>query len=162
MSLAALGCNPSQTGDSLADVGGHNPGTLAYSPDGGLYMLVKAQGAITAGALCKIVRSSGETEIEAQELNTAGATHGFSLCIPQVAIADNAYGWALVFGHGTVEAGAVAVSAEELSTTTTLGRVDDTDSNGRIGGLMPLNRAAVTAGNQLAIFATWPHLDLVA
>ena len=45
MSLAALGCNPEAKGASLADIGGAALGTLAYSPDGGMYIAVRSDGA---------------------------------------------------------------------------------------------------------------------
>ena len=165
MSLAAIGCNPifTWTLDATGGVGGDNPdhaqrlGTIGYAPGGGMYVVVKAMGAIDKGGFCLL-----KERFEVQQATTARATHAFSCAIPQVELADNEYGWALVWGEGSVVGAAIAANAQELSTSGTAGRVDDTDTAGRIGGLIPLNSAATTAGDLLPIAATWPRINIVA
>ena len=165
MSLAALGCNPSFTWtvNSAGVAGGDNPdhaqavGTLAFSPSGGMYVCIKAMGTLAKGAFTLL-----KGRFEAQPASTARATHAFSCAIPQIAIADNDYGWGLVWGEGDVIGGQIAANASELSTSGTAGRVDDSDTAGRIGGLIPLNAAQTSSGDLCPIAAQWPRINIVA
>ena len=54
MSLAALGCNPEHKGASLEDIGGASLGQLGFSPDGGMYIAIRAGGAISRYEACFI------------------------------------------------------------------------------------------------------------
>ena len=165
MSLAAIGCNPSfkWTVDANGLVGGDNPdhaqalGTLGFSPSGGMFVVVQAMGAVARGGFCLVTG-----DFEAQQATTTLATHAFSCAIPQVALADDEFGWGLVFGHGDVIGAAIAADAQELSTSGTAGQVDDMDSAGRIGGLVPLNSAVTSAGDLCPIAAQWPRINIIS
>ena len=160
-----MGCNPAFTWtvDSLGAVGGDNPdhaqrlGTLGFSPGGGMYVAVKAMGAVAKGGFCLL-----KERFEVQAATTSLATHAFSCAIPQVALADDEYGWALVWGDGDVIGLAIAANAQELSTSGTAGSVDDGDTAGRIGGLVPLNSALTTTGDLLPIAAQWPRINIIS
>ena len=165
MSLAAIGCNPSfkWTLDANGLVGGDNPdhaqrlGTVGYSPSGGMFVVVQAMGAVAKGAFCLV-----KGDFAAQQATTALATHAFSCAIPQVALADDELGWGLVFGHGDVIGLAIAADAQELSTSSTAGAVDDGDTAGRIGGLVPLNSAVTTTGDLVPVAVTWPRINIIS
>ena len=156
MSLAALGCNPNQSEADLADMGGLALGTLAFSPDGGIYTLIKADGAISAGAVCLI-----KGDWEADEITTALGAETHTLCVPQVAIANNAYGWGLVWGNGMVEAAASCGASAHLSTTDTAGRLDDADTAGRVNGIQLKTARPASAGLAPA-YVAWPKIDILA
>ena len=165
MSLAAIGCNPSfkWSLDANGVVGGDNPdhaqklGTLGFSPSGGMYVVLQAMGAVAKGGFCLL-----KGRFEAQPATTTLATHAFSCAIPQIALADDEYGWGLVWGEGDVIGAAIAAAATELSTSGTAGRVDDQDSAGRIGGLVPLNSAVTTAGDLVPVAVTWPRINIIS
>ena len=165
MSLAAIGCNPSFTWtlDANGVVAGDNPdhaqrvGTVGYSHSGGMFLAVRAMGAVVKGGFCLL-----KGDFEVQQATTTLATHAFSCAIPQVALDDDEFGWALVFGHGDVKGLAIASASQELSTSGTAGSVDDGDTAGRIGGLVPLNTAATSAGDLLPIAATWPRINIIS
>ena len=138
MSLAALGANPEHTWTvSNNVVGGSNPnsaarlGTLAYSPDGGLYVCVQATEAIDAYRLC--LMSPGNMIA----LGDQGDGVGGSYCIPQGDIPNGARGWALIAGNGLVGATNAAVAASNAGTVSgTGGRVVTGSATDRILGLM--------------------------
>lgn len=165
MSLAALGCNPEHkwtiTGSGqAAKVGGENPqnavalGTFGYSPDGGVYVCIQAQGSVVQYGAC-VIRGA----FEAAELDTGNDTLGQMICIPQVALADNEYGWGLVLGAGRVQAGANCAANARLEATGTDGRVDDTNTNNvpTIVGLQLSAARGSTAGDAPCI-ACWPSM----
>ncbi len=153
MSLAALGCNPTLTGPSLEDIGGVTLGTIAYSPDSGIYIAVRANQAITRYDLCSIIRSNFDIDQASGALEA-----GITLCIPQVAMANDEYGWALVFGRGLVRASAAAIVAADsgsASISGTAGQVADASDTDAVGGLL----LDVDAGNtvrNVGCFAMWP------
>ena len=140
MALAALGCNPTATGDSLDDIGGVALGTLAFSPAGGMYIAVKADGAIAQYDACVM-----EGGYAIDQLNAGAADIGNVICIPQVAIADDEYGWALIFGTGTARAGAAVAVGGQVSAHATDGRLDDATTH-EIGPAAWVE-AATGAGN---------------
>ena len=121
MSLAALGCNPSDRGSSLEDIGGIALGTLAYSDDGGIYQAVQAKGAIVQYAAVVI-----QDNWEAAELDTGNDSVGQLLGVAQQAFSDNQYGWVLVSGSGQVLAAASCAANAGLQATAVDGTVDDT------------------------------------
>ena len=164
MSLAAFGCNPEDTGASLDDVGGHQPGTLAYSPDGGIYVVVQASEAVAAHDTCLI---QGNWRV--RPLDTADDKDlAVQVCIPQVALANGAYGWGLVFGNGRARASAdIAANVTGPLYPTPdegklLGTVDGTNALHLTG--VYKTEATLTDESEDPIFAvavTWPHIDLV-
>ena len=146
MTNVFLGCNPNETFESASDL----PlplGTRATSGTGE-YVLIQAQGAITQYDLCAIVAG-----YEADPLNTTGAAGKSNACIPQVAIADNHYGWGLVTGKGKVRAAASCAANVALYTTGTAGVVDDTSTSGIISGLV-LTEAAPAGGGDMDCIAS--------
>lgn len=144
MSLAALGCNPQHKGTSLADIGNVRLGTLAYSPDGGLYMAVRARGAVTAYTACTI-----RSNLDVAHCDSGDDDVGWSYCIPQVALADDEYGWGLVFGHGLVRVSAHATTAGESQSASIQadGLLEDADGTDDIAGIMLAVNASTAARN---------------
>lgn len=140
--LAALGCNPAHkwtiTGvGQAAKVGGENPqnavrlGTLGYSPDGGLYRCVQAAEAVEAYALASF-RPGYRVG-----LATNGAEAGESYGIPQVALANGEYGWALVDGDGRINVTAAAIAATNyVSISGTDGRVVTGSTANNVAGIL--------------------------
>ena len=150
MSLAALGCDPTATGDSLSDIGDVALGTLGYSPAGGLYIAVQADGAIAAAEICTL---EPNFEIDQGDENTVvGAT----LCIPQVAIADDAYGWALIFGSGKVQATNAAITASIYARLGDAGEVSTGDGTDSIAGMLLPADAGTTDGRLVDCMVIFP------
>ena len=112
--LAALGCDPTATGDDIDVLGGASLGTIGYSNDGGLYMAIKAQGAISQYELCFIAAG-----FEAIPKGTNATAYGRPCCIPQLDISDDEYGWGLVAGAGRVrtDGGVANNNGFQLDTT---------------------------------------------
>ena len=130
MALPAIDIDPQASATTLAGLGAGKLGLLYTGPDGGLYMPIKAHNAISANALCRIIRTPGQDEVEAEEISTGRADHPYALCIPQRGLFNDRYGWGLVWGHGYVEAGGVGGNANRLFTSVNHGRVDDTARRG--------------------------------
>ena len=114
MSLAALGCDPEAKGDSIGDIGGFSLGQLGFSPDGGMYVAIRAGAAISQYEAC-FIGANMDAVPNAQITNRRGVP----ICIPQIALADNEYGWGLVFGIGRTrtDGGVAAASGFGLSGT---------------------------------------------
>ena len=129
MTNVFLGCNPNETFESASDL----PlplGTRATSGTGE-YVLIQAQGAVTQYALCVILAG-----YEAAQATTTNVANNSNACIPQVALADNHYGWGLVSGKGKVRGAASCAANAALYTTATAGVVDDASTNGGVSGLV--------------------------
>ena len=102
MSLAALGCNPMDTRDTpLAALG-----TIAYSPNYGLFVYVQAASAIVANTLLSI-----EAGFQAIARDSADIIHGTSMGASHTAFADEDYGWLQIFGLASLRAGTGGVTA---------------------------------------------------
>ena len=128
--FAAMGCNPQQKSDSLDDIGGARLGTLAYSPDGGMYMAIRAGAAITQYDLCQI---EGNFDINR---GLAADSVGSSYCVPQIALSDDDYGWGLVFGTGLVRGtAAVTAAAGNAAAISAAGLITDYAATNTVGGI---------------------------
>ena len=114
MSLAALGCNPEASGHSIDDLGGAALGQLGFSPAGGMYVAIRAGAAISQYEAC-FIGANMDAIPNAQIVNRRGVP----VCVPQVALENNEYGWALVYGIGRVrtDGGVAAASGFGLSST---------------------------------------------
>ena len=147
MSLAALGCNPEHKGATLADIGGAALGTLAYSPPGGLYIAIRAAGAIGQYDPCFM-----EGGYDIDQVAT-GATHvGKPVCIPQVALADNEYGWALIAGDGLCQTDGALVAGAQVNISSA-GHLNDGAAD-EIGAAIWVEAAA--AAGTARIFLAFP------
>ena len=163
MSLAALGCNPDVTGASLADMGGHAAGTLAFSPDGGLYILVQAsESGIDAYDCCII---TGNWQIRPLDA-TDDANLSCSICFPQVAPSDDEYVWGLVYGNGfgTADADIDVSAGTNLYATNDEGNLTGTAGNIHIAGaqVSQSTDVDVSVNETMAISVQWPAVDLIA
>ena len=162
MSLAALGCNPEDTGASLDDVGGHQPGTLAFSPDGGLYCLFQAGEAIAQYDTCLVYGAWRVRPLDVADDHSASTM----LCIPQVEVANAHYAWGLVFGNGTASASAdMAASVTQLFPSTDEGRlagtINGTDDLHACGLQKTAGAVDASADRAFSVAVMWPHLDLI-
>ena len=152
MAFTFTGCNPEQTWADASEA--PRVGTTGVA-GGNTYILVKADGAVSAGAFCIIHKN-----FEADEATTTIADDPYPCAIPQVAIPNNNFGWGLIEGNGQVEAGANCGADTSLFTTGTAGRVDDTETVGRLSGIM-LTTARGT-GNGLAPCSVFrPRIDII-
>ena len=153
MGFGFLGCNPEQTWDSAADA----PAVGTVAPVGDKeFVLVKAGAAITQYDCC-IIRRTGE----AMPATTTLADDSYPLCVPQVEIADDDYGWGLIKGAGKVNTDGAVANNSNLSTTAETGEVDDVDSAGRISGMQP-TVAALAAADNVDMWCFHPRLDILA
>lgn len=86
--------------------------------DSGVYVYAQADGAVDAGAACRIVQESAK-DCQAKEIDTTlSGSIPTAVGIAQVALADNYYGW-FWRGRGYTEAlVATGVSANAALTTT--------------------------------------------
>ena len=165
MSLAALGCNPEDTGASLDDVGGHQPGTLAFSPDGGLYCLIQASEACAQYDTCFI---HGNWQVGPYDNATSDeGNRPLKLCIPQVELANAAYGWGLVFGNGFAIADAdIDVSmGTDLYGTGDEGKLTATPAaTGHISGMQVRQSTDVDESDNpnFEVAVQWPMADLIS
>lgn len=116
------------------------------------YIYVQANGACAQYAACEV--SDGQmTDISVSDA-TAG-TKPLQVAIPQVAFADNEYGWAVISGSGSVlcvSAGAAAPNVR-MYLTSSDGILDDVAlTNGIIQGLrLTVSEGAV--GSQATFYA---------
>ena len=159
MAFTFMGCNPEET---WADAALAPPvGTVGTKGDDE-YVLVKAKGAITQYDCC-IITGKGE----ADQATSALADDSYPLCVPQVAIADDNYGWGLIKGDGRVNAANSCAADTSLSTTANAGIVDDADTAGRISGMMltsaqVADRTAQGANLWAPMWCFNPRLDILA
>lgn len=153
MSFGFLGCNPEQTWANRHDA--PEVGTTGGVGEAE-YVVVRADGAIDAGEAC-IIHKTGE----AQPVTTTIADDSYPLCIPQVDIGDNEYGWGLVKGAGQLQVGASCAANTSLATTATAGQLDDADTAGRVGGLQ-LTSARSSSAGLAPCWAYHPRLDILA
>ena len=84
----------------------------------------RAQGAIAQWAAC-IVR----VRWDALQVTTSNGTAGGNIVIPQFAIADDEYGWAMVQGTGRVRTDGSGTASEALGTHTIAGELQGTTTN---------------------------------
>ena len=152
MGLAALGCDP----DRVTTTAEFALGTLGFSPDGGLYVYVQADGAIDDGEACQI-----QGDFQAVPITTTNGTESNAICFPQEDIADNSYGWGLVFGKGNASVGASCAASVQLYTTANGGQLDDAATAIHIHGVQLTTARSATAG-LAPVAVTWPAVDLIA
>ena len=128
-------------------------GLAFHSGTGTGFVYVKADGAISIGAVCTI-----KPDGEADELDAANvaSNNGCQLGVAQVAISNNSYGWLQVFGRcGAIQvAGAVSVG-DYLWATTTDGAIDDADvANANLRGIYVNARGSAGNTSGLLTFPT--------
>ena len=125
----AMGCNPQEPGSSLEAIGGFALGSLIHSPDGNVYICVQADGAIAQYDLCAL-----EAGFQIDQAGTGDAA-GSQYCIPQVAMSNNQYGWALICGSGRVKASGAAVTNSNFGTIAGAGTVSTGSTTDTVAGL---------------------------
>ena len=164
MSLAALGCNPDDKG-TADEVGGHQPGTIAFSPDGGMYVLIQASEAIAQYDTCHI---HGAWQIS--PMDAANDNHlSNELCIVQAdgGLANGDFGWGLVYGNGT----ALAAADIDVSTSRNCyahnneGEITTVADDLHIGGMQYTGSVDVDVsadGKEIPVAVQWPRIDLIA
>ena len=121
-------------------------GTLGYSNDGGLYVYVRAQGAIVQWGAC-IVR----VRWDALQVTTSNGTAGGNIVIPQFAIPDDDYGWAMVQGTGRVRTDGTGTASEALGTHTIAGELQGTTTN-LVAGIILTAADSANDGPMICMF----------
>jgi hypothetical protein len=136
-----------------------NVGTRTLDGSGNEYVYVQASGAITgAGYVCTY-----DETYQAAMVSTSNDAGGALVGIPQVAFADNDYGWLMVKGTTNIRVAASAAADAALNTTGTAGQIDDDGTadafiiNGLILTTANGGAAAVAAGQ-----VNYPALNVTA
>jgi hypothetical protein len=92
---------------------------------------IKSHAALTAGLVYSYLEASGLTV--AALTQTTDDTSPISLCIPQIAFASGAFGWALVGpGNGVVSVLANCAIDVLLYSTATAGSLDDASASAKV------------------------------
>ena len=104
-------------------------GTIGFSNDGKYYRYVKAGEAITQYA-ASLIDSSFNIVMATTTTSAPDAGQGKAVCVPQIALTNAYYGWALVDGVGVVLGAASCVKFTELNTIATDGTLDDDKTSG--------------------------------
>ena len=153
MSVAVIGCIPTQiwppysAGTAYADFP-PEPGTIAQNGEQE-YILIQAINGIAQYRGCTIERNFRADEWAGQENN-----RGF-ICVPQVAIPDEHWGWGLIKGHGLIIAvGAALVGANR---TTANGMVNST-SGSQLGDFETTVKAS-SGGGATRFWCYRPFVD---
>lgn len=132
-----------------SSVAKHKVGQVASFNDGNEYIYVKAGEAITQYAVC-LIDESYNIVMATDTLSAPGAGQGKLVCIPQIALTNAYYGWALICGTGKALGAASCAKFTQLTTSATSGVVDDATTTGLevVDGLVfsaTLTGAAATA-----------------
>ena len=116
------------------------------------YHYVKADGAISVGAVCVIPIDGDADELDSGNVATI---NGLGLGVAQTAIANNSYGWLQVYGpFAAIQVSGAVSAGDYLWATTTDGALDDADvANANIRGIAVAARSS--AGNTSGIL-TFP------
>lgn len=151
MPLAAMGCDPTATGPDLSDLGGARLGQLGYSNDDAIYLAIRANGAISQYETCFI-----DSDYRATGKGTSTEQRGVPVCIPQVALADNDYGWGLVYGHGRARTAADATSRRGFALSSTDEELEDASDTLRV--VTGIVNFGDTGAHDSQIFAIFPSV----
>lgn len=103
MASPTLGVDPTATGTTLSAIGGHALGAVVYAGAGDkAYMAIQADEELTQYTCVVILSDFGA--VEADDAATVGSADGQGrpLGVVPVTIASGSYGWAQVYGDGTV------------------------------------------------------------
>lgn len=124
-------------------------GTEVEGSDGNTYRYVQANGALDIGALCAIAETG---EISEATTTTSGVVPT-QYAFPQVAFADDEYGWAVTRGENFLVLAAASCAADvKLYTSATAGVVDDSSTSHDLLDGLRLNTAV--GGSADAVSAT--------
>lgn len=148
MALAAFGCDPTQKGKKLSDIGGAALGQLAFSTENGIYMAIRANGSVAQYETCFI-----NAGFDATPNATTNRNRGVPICIPQVALSDDDYGWGLVYGVGRVRTDGAVTSNSGLALSSTDQELDTAASTlNVISGLVAFGADGAHDGPVFAMF----------
>jgi hypothetical protein len=104
-------------------------GNIGFSNDGNYYIYVKAGEAITQYA-ASLIDENFNIVMATTTTSAPDAGQGKAVCVPQIALTNAYYGWALIKGTGSVLGAASCVKFTELNTTATAGTLDDGPDSG--------------------------------
>lgn len=137
---------------SVSTTAGFDLGKELLGGDGNTYVYVQASGAVAAYAACAL-----EETHEVRELTTTiSGAQPTTVVVPQVALADNEYGWAVKRGDAfSVLAAASCAADVKVYTTATAGVIDDTSSSHDL--IQGLRLTAANGGSQAAVAASAPN-----
>lgn len=134
-------------------------GTVQHGPDGSEWIYVQANGALTQYYAAGI-----DEDFQCAPLSNTTAAGSPKPAFPQVAFADNEYGWVPVRGSNiSVKTRASCAADVLLYTTASAGRLDDTVGGSGIAVegvvLVTAASASTSAGNTVReILATYPKV----
>lgn len=128
------------------------PGTRIHGNNGGEWIYILANGAISNGDLVAITTSGTGTRATA----TLAAT-GSELAFAQCAFADTEYGWVAINGQPmTVQVSATSTLQAVLYVATTSGKLSTTASSGTLAGIALLTASTTAVASTYLAVVTWP------
>ena len=126
-------------------------GDMFAADDGNCYIYVRANGAVAAYAACTIDEAFDVAELT----TTTAGSKPQTVVVPQLAMADNEYGWAVIKGVSfSVLALTLCAADVKVYTTATAGAIDDTATtliqglrlNATVGGSTAATSASAEIG----------------
>ena len=149
-----MNVNPAEKWTTDGNGAGFRPRQLGADDRGNVYICAQASGAIPDYEMC-FINQSGQA-IKATTANGDDEI-GSAMGACQITLADDEFGWFLIFGVGRVDVGASCAADSLLYTTTTGGRLDDAaGSNMKIIGIH-LTTARGTGNGDAPCVMNWPH-----
>ena len=151
-----MGVDPTKVDDAAAFTLG-----MRGSPDGLTeYVYVEASAAVAQYAAALI--SEDGTIAELTTTTAAGGTgSGKRVCVPQVAIAQDKFGWAAIYGNGgrvKVKGAANCVKFTQLNTTATAGVLDDAATAAFVLGAVL--EETLTGAAAADVSLNYPHVNI--
>lgn len=158
--MSALVFNPNVTYPNPASepyqLPPYQPGQRGRTDDGNEYVFVQAAEAITAHHACEI---DNEWLVRAVR-DRNGSRDGRAIGVPAMTVSNHVWFWIQVLGHCSLNVNANCAAYAHLYTTSTNGRLDQTQSNqDRIRGLVTTSSRGGTVGTVPAVMASYPYYD---
>lgn len=127
-------------------------GTRVHGSNGGEWVYILANGAISSGDLVAINSAGTGTRATA-----ALAATGSELAFAQFALADTEYGWVAINGSPmTVAVSATSTLQAVLYVATTSGKLSTTASSGTLAGIALLTASTTAVASTYLAIVTWP------
>lgn len=153
MALAALGCSPTKTWTDASHSGGAGTGNLGYSPDGGMYVCFRANGAVAQYEPVFLDRTDSDGYLNGTPKGSTASKRGVPIAIPQVALADNEFGWGLVYGTGRVRTDGGVSQGEGFGLSSTDEELDTASAGDEtVAGLVATTDDSANDGPVFAMF----------
>lgn len=139
----------------------HQLGTVHETESGDVYIYAQADGAVTAFDVYNLVPGTWQIDAPADVAANPANAHNIHACVPQVAFADNEYGWVFV-GPGQFTADTdttgVAGANDIIYVSATAGKL----SSGATAAFLPgVHTTAAITGEATGTFYAAERLQVV-